>query len=144
MGTRHLTVINDIDNREIVVLYGQWDGYLSGHGKELKEFLDGFYIVNGYNLEDQKEGVKAANGMGCLAGQIVAHFKKKLGSFHLEPAGTRNIGEEYIYTIYTNAKKENYYSLNQGKFDVYIRVTTKHGNKTLYDGPVSKFNPEEE
>ncbi|MEO8168300.1 MAG: hypothetical protein ABI623_08635, partial [bacterium] len=97
MGTRSLTVVVEDDGAEICTLYRQMDGYPTGHGSDLKQFLDGFAVVNGYGSSDPP---KAANGMGCLAAQIIAHFKEGIGNFYLYPSGTRDCGEEYIYTIY--------------------------------------------
>jgi hypothetical protein len=74
MGTRSLTRINIANGDRIINLYRQFDGYPSGHGKELFEFLNGFEIVNGYS---GNEGPKAANGAGCLAAQLVTHFKSR-------------------------------------------------------------------
>lgn len=98
MGTRCLTVIKDNDEKqtEIVVMYRQMDGYPSGHGKELKDFLKGKKIVNGFGSNDEKN----FNGMACLAAQVVAHFKTGIGGIYLHPAGTRNMDEEFIYTVY--------------------------------------------
>ena len=39
--------------------------------------------------------------MGCLAAQIVSHFKgDRAGDFYLYASGTRDVGEQYIYKIY--------------------------------------------
>lgn len=94
MSTRSITVFNDEENKEICVMYRQMDGYPEGHGKELKDFLKDNVIVNGIGGEK-----KAFNGMGCLTASVIAHFKKGIGGFYIYPAGTRDIGEEYIYTI---------------------------------------------
>lgn len=99
MGTRSLTVFTDETQGELAVMYRQFDGNPSGHGKELCEFLSNMTIVNGYS-----GGMAAgthANGMGCLAAQVVAHFKNKagLGGIYLYPAGTRDVDEEYIYFV---------------------------------------------
>lgn len=98
MGTRCLTIIEEEDGQEILVMYRQYDGYPEGHGAELKSFLKGFKVVNGISDPDAK---KTANGAGCLAAQIVAHFKQKfrLGGIYLHPAGTRDMGEEYLYRV---------------------------------------------
>lgn len=98
MGTRSLTVFHDeYDDAEIVVMYGQFDGYPEGHGKELHKFLDDMHITNG--IPPELEGKRIANGMGCLAAQTIAHFKTGVGNFYLYPAGTRNAHEEYIYHV---------------------------------------------
>ena len=89
MGTRSIThfISGEKDEHTYVRLYRQFDGYGSGHGKELAEFLDGYKMVNGYTHEDIQEtlnGGKVANGMGCLSAQAICHFKRgELGSFYL-------------------------------------------------------------
>ena len=72
MGTRCLTVIKDYNDKEIVVMYRQYDGYIDVHGHELANFCKDIKIVNGYGSDTKN----IANGMGCLAAQIVSHFKK--------------------------------------------------------------------
>lgn len=99
MGTRALTVFIDERGEEIAVLYRQFDGYPDGHGHELTSLLKGRSLVNGYTAEDEKSG--NFNGMNDLAAGVIAHFKSKspIGGFYLYPAGTRDIGEEYIYSV---------------------------------------------
>lgn len=100
MGTRSLTVFVEEDGTEIVVMYRQFDGYLEGMGKDLAEFLDGIKLVNGIPMGTTK---RLANGMGCLAAQAIADFKTEVGNVYLYPAGTRDCGEEFIYTVYPQA-----------------------------------------
>lgn len=52
-------------------MYRQYDGYPSGHGQELADYLKTFRITNGISGDP----INTANGMACLAAQIVAHFK---------------------------------------------------------------------
>ena len=94
MGTRSLTVFLDDNHEEIAVMYRQFDGYLSGHGKDLADFLKGKTLVNGIGSSR-----KVFNGMNCLAASVIAHFKKEPGYFYLYPAGTRDMDEEYVYVI---------------------------------------------
>jgi hypothetical protein len=99
MGTRCLTVMYETPSEggnEIAVLYRQFDGYPEGHGEELSEFLKDMVVVNGISLDENR---KIANGSGCLAAQIVAHFKEEPGGFYLHKAGTRDCWEEYIYHV---------------------------------------------
>lgn len=77
-------------------MYRQFDGYLEGHGKDLADFLSGFKLVNGISGD---EPPKFANGMGCLAAQVVAHFKNEPGGIYIHAAGTRDVWEEYIYFV---------------------------------------------
>jgi len=93
MSTPCLTVIKDEDGGEICVLYRHWDGYPDGHGTELKNFLKGKALTNGVGR------VGTFNGMHCLAAALVAHFKDGPGRIYLYAPGTRDVGEEYIYTV---------------------------------------------
>ena len=99
MGTRSLTFVYDETATPIVCMYRQYDGYLSGHGSDLNDFLSSFAaIVNGI---DSRETRKVANGMGCLAAQMVAHFKVGAGGFYLHPTDlNQDSGQEYEYHIF--------------------------------------------
>jgi hypothetical protein len=139
VGTRSLTVFEGEDGTEICVLYRQMDGYPTVHGAALKEFLDGFHIQNGYSFPKPQ---RAANGMGCLAAQAVAYFKEGIGDFYLYPAGTRDCGEEYIYTVYHDGELR--LRLQAGCVTLFGLPGTKQGNMpTLYDGTIADFDPEE-
>jgi hypothetical protein len=127
MGTRSLTIINDEYNDEICVLYRQFDGYVEGHGKDLVNYLKDTVIVNGISCGNIRQDF---NGMNCLAASLVAHFKTDTGGFYLYPAGTRDCGEEYIYTVYTNDKK----SVSIDVDDCYskeIHTILLNGNETV-------------
>ena len=115
MGTRSLTKIYNEENKILVTMYRQYDGYPSGHGVELLEFLNGFQIVNGLGVALKG---KIANGMGCIAAQIIAHFKDGPGGVYIEtPAATANACDaEYVYYVY----------------DDYI--TIKAPTKTIFTG----------
>lgn len=95
MGTRSLTALVDEKGNEICVLYRQFDGYASGHGLELAGFLKSIKLVNGFSGDRDSR----ANGIADLAAQVVAHFKDGPGEFYLYPAGVRNLGENYLYTV---------------------------------------------
>tara|TARA_Y100000310_G_scaffold285439_1_gene308884 strand:+ start:2101 stop:2472 length:372 start_codon:yes stop_codon:yes gene_type:complete len=76
------------------------DGYPEGHGHELATFLNQFTMVNGIVSTETR---KTANGEACLAAQAVAHFKgSQVGNFYLHAAGTKNVGEEYVYHVRTD------------------------------------------
>jgi len=94
MGTR--ARINVYEGDKILVsIYRQMDGYPSGLGEELKAFLSGLKLVNGLS------GVRAvANGMGCLAAQVVAHLKDGAGSIYIRDTGPESHGEQYVYNLY--------------------------------------------
>ena len=129
MGTRCLTVFKDEEGKEICVLYRQFDGYPDGHGKELKEFLANKAVINGYGDEDVKKG--NFNGMGCLAAQVIAHFKKGIGGFYLYPAGTRGEGEEWVYVV--SLTKKGRIKIKQYEADGWRNEYTEEVNKRIQE-----------
>lgn len=143
MGTRSLTVFKD-GEEEICVLYRQFDGHLDSHGMELKELLADMQVVNGISSRD----AKLANGMGCLTAQVIAHLKKEVGNFYVHPAGTRDCGEEYIYTLYCPDKPEFrkpakvHVKIQAGAMTFFGAPGTKQEEMpVLYDGPIADFDP---
>ena len=112
MGTRSLTRVIDRQEglsfakghlaknvgKSYINMYRQFDGYIEGMGVDLAEFLLPFIIVNGISLSENR---KIANGSGCLAAQIVSHFKEGPGGIYLHPTEGKpgDCWEEYIYTI---------------------------------------------
>lgn len=131
MGTRSLTyVFADAGNGErepIMCMYRQFDGYVSGHGAELAEFLNGFEIVNGYG----EAKPKLANGMGCLAAQLVAHFKVGTGGFYLEaPVLGRDHCQEYEYHVYENKVMV---------FETGYGIESPYDNEPLFEGTFAEF-----
>ena len=115
MGTRCLTIVEDEDGNEILNMYRQMDGYPEGHGKELSEFLKDIVIVNGIKMNETR---KIANGMGCLAAQLVAHFKDDVGQVYLMPPKQRGFDEEYVYTVKPHEGKlgVEVFKVSEGKF----------------------------
>ena len=124
MGTRSLTCVLNNNKKYIITMYRQYDGYPEGHGKELANFLKKITIING--ISGQKMG-DAANGIECLAAQMVAHFKNDIGGIYLYPPKTRDVGEEYIYTIYPVGYK------------IYMKVQS-FDNKAFFDDNVNEFD----
>jgi len=121
MGTRSLTrVIPRQDGlsfnkghlhpeKAMVNMYRQFDGYPDGHGIDLAEFLKDIKIVNGIPLN--KESGNQANGSGCLAAQMVKHFKEDIGYIYLHPHDNESGWEDYIYTVYPKIGEETFISI---------------------------------
>ncbi len=140
MGTRSLTVILDEHGHEIAVLYRQFDGYPSGHGQALVDFLRPFTLVNG--LGGEKPTQQIANGLSCLAAQLVAHFKTQPGDFYLYPAGTRDAGEEWIYTVYGRGS-EIHLKVSAGAVTFFgLPGTAEAHMPVLFDGLPQEFSPD--
>lgn len=101
MGTRSVTYVYD-KKEPLVCMYRQFDGYPSGHGKELAEFLSPIEIVNG--LQPGSEN-KVANGAGCLAAQMVAYFKDEPGGIYLQSVTNRDYDWiDYVYRVYVDSE----------------------------------------
>ena len=98
MGTRSLTFVYNDNKKPIINLYRQYDGYPSGHGAELAEFLAPLTLVNGFG----RDTANLANGMGCLAAQMVSHFKKGCGTFYVMEVEDRDCGQDYEYHVFTD------------------------------------------
>ena len=119
MGTRSLTFVYDGDE-PMINMYRQFDGYPSGHGSELAIFLNSFdAIVNGISVGDTR---RIANGMGCLAAQLIAHFKIDAGGFYIYPVTAKDCGQEYEYHVYEN------------------KVVVKNPTEVIFSGTWREFN----
>ena len=95
MGTRSLTFVYD-GNVPVINIYRQYDGYPSGHGHELAQFLDSKTLVNGYGEQNSVE----ANGMGCLAAQLIVQLKHGVGGIYIYPVSSTDCFQEYEYHVY--------------------------------------------
>ena len=103
MGTRSLTFVYEKYGqvqKPVVNMYRQFDGYPTGHGAELAEFLNGGRLVNGLIATKTVKEV-VFNGMGCLAASMVAHFKQTPGGFYIHPTDVTDCGQDYEYHIYS-------------------------------------------
>jgi hypothetical protein len=119
MATRSLTKI--LNNNQLVLTYTKhWDGYPEGYGKDLATFLQAFKGVNGLNSDQPK---KVYNGIGCLAAQIVAHFKDGPGDIYIEPGSDY----EFCYTV-------NFKSISEP-----LEFTCQEDDEVLFKGSPQDF-----
>lgn len=147
MGTRSLTHVKDEHGKTLVTMYRQFDGYLNGHGKELREMLGGSKIVNGYGL-DQKAPAHF-NTMGCLAAWMVGSFKLGQTTLDLKSSSVvpaSGIGGFYIHEPDSSGGWEEFvYTLSPGPDgEVLVKAEdTYDGGHVLYEGPL-KGLPEDD
>ena len=108
MGTRSTTKI--YDGKDLILsLYKQYDGYVEGWGKELKDFIKSGKFVNGFGNSKERQ----FNGIGCFALQLVSEFKEGVGGLY---ATTKNDTQEYNYKITMKyAKRKKGYSIEYDK-----------------------------
>ena len=134
MGTRSLTRVikrqSGLDFAEghkhpekaCVNMYRHYDGYPKGHGIELAEFLRDFRVVNGLGSKDD---AKIANGYGCLAAFMVAHFKKDSGQIYLyECNDDQDSWQNYTYTVYPKDGEPTWISIYSNLTEECIFVGT--------------------
>ena len=133
MGTRALTFVYDGD-KPIVNLYRQYDGYPTGHGAELAQFLAEFHITNGISSGETR---RTANGMGCLAAQVVAFFKESVGGFYIYSVDATECGQDYEYHVYQKDKELRVRVTDRGCN--MFGLTTSDMNKGIFDGTVAEF-----
>jgi hypothetical protein len=130
MGTRSLTIVATADGKKFVNMYRQFDGYPSGHGAALHQFLSGMEIING--ISDQKAG-EAANGAGCLAAQMIAHFKTQIGGIYIYPIDASDVGQDFIYHVTVTEKNWG----SEATPGIAIKVDSY--GETPFDGSVEDF-----
>jgi hypothetical protein len=94
MGTRSTVKIYNekTDEKPMVCIYRQYDGYISGRGHELAQFLSEITLVNGFGRDTNN----IANGMGCLAAQWIAQEKEGVGNVYITYLED---SEEYNYEV---------------------------------------------
>ena len=78
-----------------VQIYNHYDGYPSGLGVTLADYLQDFTVVNGLSTGQEK----VANGIGCLAAQTVKYLKDEPGQIYLHKPGKRD-WEDYEYFVW--------------------------------------------
>jgi hypothetical protein len=125
MGTRSLTYVYDDNNDPIICMYRQFDGYPTGHGSELAHFLLPFKIVNG--ISGGAEMGKVANGMGCLAAQLVGYFKTDVGNIYL-----------YSPRLKIDAMQEYEYHVTENTVTVKL-IGYDEPNKVIFEGSYGEF-----
>jgi len=142
MGTRSLTFVYDshkmnigrIEHEPIINMYRQYDGYPSGHGAELAEFLSGGRLVNGLSGMGKE---RQFNGMGCLAAQMVANFKDGAGSFYLYPVTTTDCGQDYEYHVRNIDGEFKITVFNCGVN--FFGLTQSEQHDKIFEGNLSQF-----
>ena len=126
MGTRSLTYVYD-GKTPIMCMYRQFDGYLSGHGQELANFLNELTIDNG--ISGKPKLFSFANGMGDLAAQMIVWFKKTPGGFYIHPIElNQNAFQEFEYHVYENKVivKDPTEVIFKGSLNEFLLFTTEN------------------
>lgn len=129
--TNSNTLIIDERGKPILNMYRTSEGYLNEHGAELKKHFGDVKIING--ISTKIDNSKNANGMECLAAQIVAHFKKGIGDVYLHEVVNENkILKDCSYYTYILYNKNGM---------LYCKVYS--WKSLIYDGALNNLPDEE-
>ena len=80
-------------------VYNHYDGHPERLGVTLASYLKSYDIRNG--IPNDYTGLQSpmANGIGCLAAQLVSYLKEEPGNVYLQPAVNPN-WEDYVYYVW--------------------------------------------
>lgn len=140
MGTRSLTFFYQYKEKTpFCCFYRQMDGYPTGHGKELADIITPLQLVNGYSFGEA--GKTQANGVGCLAAQVVAALKEGVGSIYMhKPDLEQDAGQEYEYHIHAWQDDDSVLSWgHKNPFHTWIVVKDVYAKQNIFEGTFQQF-----
>lgn len=119
MGTRALIHVKQKGrhSKTICTIYTQYDGYPSGIGKNILDFINNRRISNGLKQD-------CFNGMEELSAMLVAHLKTDSGTIYLYPADSQGLWEDFTYYLYTSDHDIEFTETKPVYFDVEHPVET--------------------
>jgi hypothetical protein len=100
-------------------IYHHYDSYPDHLGVGIAKFLSDIRVVNGLGSH---KGDRLANGMGCLAAQVLTHLKLgrhyglekgkiQEGNVYLDKPGDPHMDVEYTYYIWADYNKDIWISI---------------------------------
>lgn len=128
MGTRSIIHIKE-GRKTIATIYRQYDGYPSGMGNDIKNILNKgmVNVKNGFSGNDVAPS--SFNGVGCLAAYLIGELKEKqIGNVYIMAPNTKDVGEEYIYTL---SLKDNF---------LHMQVKDVWNKKVIFKDVLTKFD----
>lgn len=133
MGTRSLTFVYH-GKKPIINMYRQYDGYPSGHGADLVDFLAKGKLVNGIGAD-----TRVFNGMGCLAAQLVTNFKDGAGNIYLYPVTSKDCGQDYEYHIYEDEENNGFKIVVYNCGVNFFGLTQSEQHDKIFEGNLLQF-----
>ncbi len=98
MATHALTYVYDDEDNVLCGYYKHFDGYPTSYGLELATFLSNITLVNGLNSNAKM--FEVANGMDCLAAQLIVRFKDTVGDVYVAFPQTPNDNYDFAYHVF--------------------------------------------
>ena len=138
MGTRSKTsFIKKVEDKQVhlVSIYQQYDGYISGVGHEIADYILNKELVNGIPLSHNESNI--ANGFDCLVAQFIRDFKKDVGGLYIT---TEDNIQEYNYDIIFD--NDLYFSDTHVDYEInnYIKVKVTDWNKQIiFEGTLKEL-----
>lgn len=127
MGTRS-TIVFKANDKPVLTLYKQFDGYINGLGKEIAHFLKEVKLVNG--IPYGKENELIANGIGDLALLFVKEMKEHSGNLYAIPYEKFGV-ESYNYQI--EGKTDEFDA------DIIERIVVTKDGDVIFDGSLKDY-----
>ena len=128
MGTR--STIAFIDNTdELVRIYQQYDGYPSGVGLNLANWIKDKTLVNGFNInQTMKKGF--CNGIGCMSAQFIHDFKDDIGGLYITD---HDDVEDYNYKVIIT------YDISSDTYEIMLEAYRWDDNSPFFSGTPQEF-----
>lgn len=138
MGTR--ARINVVEGNKILTsIYRQYDGYPDGLGFEISEFVKDMQMTNG--IAGEPVLGETANGMGCLAAQLIKHLKVRVGGVYIRDTDPDSHGEEFVYNL-SNKHGEIWLDVFGGAMTAFGSPGDSEAEmEAIWSGPARVFYP---
>lgn len=95
----------------------EYDGQVSGHGRQLKRLLEGRKIIHGSHKQASEQNF---DGIDCMGAWIISKMKQSIGDIYL------TVEEDY--------QRYNYDLWNEGK-EIFIRIVIGNNkDNVFYEG----------
>lgn len=137
MGTHSIIKFKEVDfygkTRAIATIYQQFDGYLSGVGLDLCNWLLDKTIINGIARDISYNDFSYANGFNCLAAQYIRDHKKELGNLYMYPEDCDN--EEYNYEVIMDYVDIQGYWKSNVDTVICLKITDINGSVIIEGSP---------
>jgi hypothetical protein len=105
MGTRsvtHIYEMSELGGKMVCSFFRHYDGYPSGHGKNLIQWLRGKILTNG--IWGTSDKTISFNRAGTMAVKLMNHIQDKSGA-EVIPTGTNTSDSEFTYHVgFTNGQ----------------------------------------
>lgn len=147
MGTRAKITILDEQHKDIICLYSQYDGYPSGVGQQIVDFLKDKKLVNGISVSEPSS--PQLNGMGDLAVRLIVYLKQDShspGCYYLyNPLNCRDQYCNYVIYVKQILELPPDYNTFSHNVDDYYKVALKYSSNdhVLFNDVVSKYDAAE-